>query len=574
MAKYHVAATDAQGRLTAPSVLSQIDARTKATMRADLPALAKELNIGGGSGIEQVSGTITLDSTGAPIREVYATAAATVQGEVLAAGDAAVFRRLGGAWDVLVVGKDAAWRRVGTVAPPTPVPGTTPPAPPTGTTPPAAPTGVTASNVTSTTATLTWTASAGATGYRVSLDGEKTWTPVTGTTINLTGLLPSTLYAPKVQAFNGAYSASASGSPFTTAASKVYADTFDAPDGTALSGRVMPTGAATWVSPDNMLNTGNSALTITGGKATATEVGGGASFLIPSPDTIVQVDYDVTAAAADTQVRAGVDGAPYMTFNATSGARLGTWSTPIVGMGLPRTGTLTHVYSGNSVTTYVNGQQYGKPLPVPAARPKLAVATFRGGKVDAIRVDPAMNPGVARAMTITESFDGAAGTSLIGTTTDTGGYQWISAYDTGVTLTAPVLTGDGSVTNTGNGGGAAIVTDAASDETVRVTATYDVSGDTARQVRLKLSPATGTGVLAILYGTGELKGVGTEPETSIGTGLPLTGTLALEMVGGVCKVFVNGTQRGGTFTASASAVAASFGVWKGSKISNLEVTIK
>ena len=41
MANYYAAATDAQGRLTAPSVLSQIDARTKATMRADLPALAE-----------------------------------------------------------------------------------------------------------------------------------------------------------------------------------------------------------------------------------------------------------------------------------------------------------------------------------------------------------------------------------------------------------------------------------------------------------------------------------------------------------------------------------------------------
>ena len=51
MANYYAAATDAQGRLTAPSVLSQIDARTKATMRADLPALAEELKIGGsGSG--------------------------------------------------------------------------------------------------------------------------------------------------------------------------------------------------------------------------------------------------------------------------------------------------------------------------------------------------------------------------------------------------------------------------------------------------------------------------------------------------------------------------------------------
>lgn len=558
---------DSAGKFLAADVNAQIDARTKATMRADLPALAEELKIGGGSGIEQVSGTVTLDSTGAPIREVYATASATVQGEALAAGDAAVFRRLGGAWDVLVVGKDAAWRRVGAVAPPTPDPGTTPPA---------APTGVTASNVTSTTATLTWTASAGATGYRVSLDGEKTWTPVTGTTINLTGLLPSTLYAPKVQAFNGAYSASASGAPFTTAASKVYADTFDAPDGTALSGRVMPTGGATWVSPDNMLNTGNSALTITGGRATTTEVGGGASFLIPSSDTIVQVDYDVTAAEA--QVRAGVDGAPYMTFNAKSGARLGTWSTPIVSMGLPRTGTLTHVYSGNSVTTYVNGRQYGKPFPVPAARPKLAVATFRGGKVDAIRVDPAMNPGVARAMTITESFDGAAGTSLIGTTTDTGGYQWISVneYDLGVGFATPVLTGDGSVTNTGNGGSASIVTDAASDETVRVTATYDVSGNTARQVRVMVSGiAPNTGLRAIVYGTGEVRaGYGTEADVSVGTSLPLTGTIAVETAGGVGKVFVNGAQVGGTFTASASAVAASFGVWQGSKISNLEVTIK
>ena len=50
MANYYAAATDAQGRLTAPSVLSQIDARTKATMRADLPALAKELKIGGVEG--------------------------------------------------------------------------------------------------------------------------------------------------------------------------------------------------------------------------------------------------------------------------------------------------------------------------------------------------------------------------------------------------------------------------------------------------------------------------------------------------------------------------------------------
>ena len=38
---------NSKGELATPTVLSQIDARTKATMRADLPALAKELKIGG-----------------------------------------------------------------------------------------------------------------------------------------------------------------------------------------------------------------------------------------------------------------------------------------------------------------------------------------------------------------------------------------------------------------------------------------------------------------------------------------------------------------------------------------------
>ena len=39
---------DAAGKFLAADVNAQIDARTKATMRADLPALAKELKIGGG----------------------------------------------------------------------------------------------------------------------------------------------------------------------------------------------------------------------------------------------------------------------------------------------------------------------------------------------------------------------------------------------------------------------------------------------------------------------------------------------------------------------------------------------
>ena len=105
---------------------------TDAELRRQLPVLAEELKIGGsGSGIEEVSGTVTLDATGPAIREVYATAAATVQGEPLEAGSAALFRRFSGAWQVRVMNpdgsvKDAVWRAPAT----TPTPPVTPP--PTG----------------------------------------------------------------------------------------------------------------------------------------------------------------------------------------------------------------------------------------------------------------------------------------------------------------------------------------------------------------------------------------------------------------------------------------------------------
>ena len=57
---------DAAGKFLAADVNAQIDARTKATMRADLPALAKELKIGGGSG-----GGVYYDATGKAVKYVY-----------------------------------------------------------------------------------------------------------------------------------------------------------------------------------------------------------------------------------------------------------------------------------------------------------------------------------------------------------------------------------------------------------------------------------------------------------------------------------------------------------------------
>ena len=94
---------NADGTFQSAQVKTQLDARTDARMRNQLPTLAEELGIGGsGSGIQEVSGTVTLDPAKGALQEVYATAAATVQGEPLAAGDAAVFRRLNGAWSVMV----------------------------------------------------------------------------------------------------------------------------------------------------------------------------------------------------------------------------------------------------------------------------------------------------------------------------------------------------------------------------------------------------------------------------------------------------------------------------------------
>ena len=192
MAKYHVAATDAQGRLTAPSVLSQIDARTKATMRADLPALAKELKIGGESGVRPVSGTVTLTSSDPGLLEVYAETGAVVQGVTLSPGGWAVFRRLNGAWQVMVQGIDTTWRATTAPEPePEPEPGDTVLA---------APTNLKAT-ATADGAALSWAAVAGATGYDVRVNNS-TWTRVSGTSYTVTGLGPGS-YVAEVQTVGG-----------------------------------------------------------------------------------------------------------------------------------------------------------------------------------------------------------------------------------------------------------------------------------------------------------------------------------------------------------------------------------
>lgn len=174
---------DAAGKFLAADVNAQIDARTKATMRTDLPALAKELKIGG-SGVEQVSGTVTLDASGDPIREFFTTGATTFNANgtttSLGAYTAVVWRRsASGSWGYQVV--QEAW--------------TTPAATPDTTAPVA---GTLAVTVTGTTATLTVSGASddrSIQSYEWSKDGGTTWPArTTGPSHTFTGLAPSTSY--------------------------------------------------------------------------------------------------------------------------------------------------------------------------------------------------------------------------------------------------------------------------------------------------------------------------------------------------------------------------------------------
>ena len=188
MATFHAAATDEQGRLTAPSVLAQIDARTKATMRADLPALADELGIGGGSGsgIEQVSGPITLDASGDPIREFFTTGATTFKANgvdtPLGAYTAVVWRRTAqGSWGYQVV--QDGW----TTPTPAPAPDTTAPV-----------AGTLAVTVTDVKADLSVSGASDDRGYvqySFSKDNGSTWTTYQDSaSYTFTGLTASTAY--------------------------------------------------------------------------------------------------------------------------------------------------------------------------------------------------------------------------------------------------------------------------------------------------------------------------------------------------------------------------------------------
>ena len=80
---------------------------------------------------------------------------------------------------------------------------------------PAAPTGFTVSNITSTTATVTWNAN-GASSWQYSINNGSTWTNVNTYTVNLTGLTPGQSYPFQVKAVSGSCESSVGSCTVTT----------------------------------------------------------------------------------------------------------------------------------------------------------------------------------------------------------------------------------------------------------------------------------------------------------------------------------------------------------------------
>ena len=139
---------------------------------------------GSGSGVEQVSGTVTLDSTGAPIREFYTTGATTFKANgadtLISSFTAVVWRRNAqGSWGYQIV--QDAWTT------PTPTPDTTAPV-----------AGTLAVTVTDVKADLTVSGASDDRGYvqySFSKDNGATWTAYQDSaSYTFTGLTASTAY--------------------------------------------------------------------------------------------------------------------------------------------------------------------------------------------------------------------------------------------------------------------------------------------------------------------------------------------------------------------------------------------
>jgi len=201
----------------------------------------------------------------------------------------------------------AAFDAAGNASAPSPALSVSMPMPILDTVPPSAPSALSASGLTTTSLTLSWTASAdnvGVAGYRMYRDGALVASP-SATTVSITGLAAGTTYAFTVAAFDAAGNVSALSSALSVSTPAVDSASPSAPTGLAATGLTATSLTLSWsASTDNVGVTGyrvyRDAVLVASPAGTSVAITG----LVPA--TL----YSFTVAAVDAAGNASTPSAP------------------------------------------------------------------------------------------------------------------------------------------------------------------------------------------------------------------------------------------------------------------------
>ena len=361
---------------------------------------------GSGSGIEEVSGTVTLDSTGDPIREFFTTGATTFKANdvstLISSFTAVVWRRDGaGKWAYLTVD---SWKDTAA-----PVPDTTKPIPG----------WLTISEVSNTSFKVVHegaTDNEGVTGYRFSTNGGTGWSAwQSGNGWTATGLTPSTSYSVVSEVKDAAGNTAATGSTAvqTTAAPVLPVsgtDYFLDAHGTKIIDRSTP---LVWV-PTTLPESGGGG-EVPSVEASGTRGLGGASVVL------TQDDAEITARAPSGRLWLWARSAALRVFTSADRKTLnvdGGGSTAQLPDGWA---TLTMRVVGSAGTVYADGVKV-LDVNVPAATGnRWGFYTANGKGALGVKVAPATAASPAptigyghEGLTITEDFSGGDAASLAG----------------------------------------------------------------------------------------------------------------------------------------------------------------
>ena len=374
-----------------------------------------------GGGVESVSGTVTLDATGEPIREFFTTGQTifTVNGQNLTyqAGTAIVWRRdVSGVWGYNTI--DTWMSTTGEEAPEVPAL--------------AAPANLKAVPG-DTSVTVTWEAVTGAQGYVVAVDGGP-WSNVGNVlTWSGAGFTPGTVHSVKVAAYavDGLYSPEATVSFQNTGMVQATAtDLFEAPRGTLLTAHTA--GGIVWKAPSN--ETG-----VTGQTAAITE-----SIIeaVPGTHTGAKTAYtgDVRFAArfrflgsGEIRLHHGGNAVNVTLGKNTHSAKVEvkndkapvTWLTKEG----PDFGVIAVEMIGNAVKCYLNGTVVGEWTAGAVATKDLGFLVNKNAIIEAFKVEPVTTTSPAPSISTDSSvavgsvltsdgFTGTDGTAILGRESD------------------------------------------------------------------------------------------------------------------------------------------------------------